>query len=197
MSSHEDSVGCDWYAELYKEMTPRLIRFFYSKIPNLGCCQDLTQDVFMKHLRKFKDEIDSRSSISDKDLTYQRKWLYVVAKNHRTDEIKRLAVRDRHSNEAIVTPQKEGAKVVQDTTLEDPLVKEEEGACVRKVLASLSGKCGEALELMEVFEFSYPEIADALKLSVSSVGTTLSRCRKDFRESLRKLCPNLYVEQVR
>ena len=68
----------------------------------------------------------------------------------------------------------------------DELVRSEERALARHALEALSEKDREAL-LMKEEGLDYHEIAEALELSVASVGTTLSRARRRLVEAYEEL----------
>ena len=188
MPTYEDLMRRNWYTELYQEMTPKLLNFVYMKIGDGERAQELAQDVWVKHYKKFENVIDQGSSISDEDLTYQKKWLYTTAKNARTDELRKKDVQTRYGQSVASDP-------ASIPSPEDPVVRKEDDACVRKVLAAMNHRHAEALELKEIFECGYPEIADILGMSRNSIGQTLSRARNTFKELLRDICPDLYLEQ--
>jgi len=183
-------MGQDWYTELYDEMTPKLAKFIYLKIGDWERAMDLTQDVWVKHYKKFKDVIDRGPSIPDEDLTYQKKWLYTTAKYARIDELRKKDVQTQYVQS--VDPDEDD----DDPSPEDSVVRKEACACVQRVLASMSNKHAEILKLKDVLGYSYSEIADIVGMSRNSIGTSLTRARDAFEEFLQEICPDLYLEQT-
>lgn len=187
MPTYDDLMGPNWHTELFDEMTPKLGHFVNLKIGDPERAMDLVQDVFFKHFKKFEDVIDRGSSISDEDLTYQRKWLYTTAKNALIDEYRKRDVQARH----VALEKRHGDEVPR---LADPVVRKEDDTCVQKTLGAMNDKHAEALMLKESQGYSYPEIADHLEISLSSVGKTLTRARDRFQELFQEFCPDLYLE---
>jgi RNA polymerase sigma factor (sigma-70 family) len=198
MRTHEDPEGRtvrlyfadvpDWYIELNQDMESKLRHYIDVKIGDLERAKELVQDVWTKHHENFKDMIERGPSISDEDLTYQKKWLYRTAKNKWIDELKKKDVRKRYDQSVAPNP-------VSINSPEDLVVRKEDETCIQKVLATMNPKHAEALELKEIFECGYPEIADILGMSRNSIGQTLSRARDTFKALLQEICPDLYLER--
>jgi RNA polymerase sigma-70 factor, ECF subfamily len=190
MPTYDHLMGPNWHTELYEEFTPKLANYVYYRIGDWERARELVQDVWLKHYKKFKDVMDRGSSIPDEDLTYQAKWLYKTAKNALIDELRKKDVQKGH-----VALAKLGDDKVP--RLADPVVQEEDAACVQQALGALNNKHAEALNLKDVCGYSYPEIADELNMKPGSVGRTLTRARDRFAEKLQELCPDLYLEKTK
>lgn len=106
----------------------------------------------------------------------ERSWLFAVATNLVRDEARRDARQRRHLELLRAETQDEVAEP-EPTSLE----RMQEAALARRAVDALQERDRLAL-LMKEEGLDYHEIAAALKLSVGSVGTTLSRARRRLVE---------------
>jgi RNA polymerase sigma-70 factor (ECF subfamily) len=114
------------------------------------------------------------------ELQNERAWLFAVATNLVRDEARKDARRRRHL-ELLAAEAKEN--VVEPP---NDLERAEERALARRAIDALGERDREAL-LMREEGLDYTEIAEALQLSVASVGTTLSRARRRLVEAYEEL----------
>jgi RNA polymerase sigma-70 factor (ECF subfamily) len=115
-------------------------------------------------------------------------WLYRTATNLGIDAL-RASSRRRQYEEAAGTLSQEGAS---GGPLED-LLREEERGRVRAVLASIKPVSAQLL-ILRTSGFSYKELASALDVKMSGIGTMLNRAEEEFRN--RYLALHSTVEDV-
>jgi RNA polymerase sigma-70 factor (ECF subfamily) len=108
-------------------------------------------------------------------------WLYRVATNLGLRSIRSFKRRERYELTA-------GKVALEESYSEQPieiLVQEEERRTVRTVLATMPERQAQLL-VMRHSGASYKEIADALKLSPTSIGPLLLRAEREFEKRYRK-----------
>jgi RNA polymerase sigma-70 factor (ECF subfamily) len=132
--------------------------------------EDAAQEVFLKlHGQRFPRGREHTLS----------GWLYRVASNTALNRLRGAARRERR--ETLVAQE---ARVLGGEEEPDPaqqVVREEERALVRRALEALPEKSRLCLVLRQA-GLSYAEMAEALGVAPSSVGTLLSRAEARFRE---------------
>jgi RNA polymerase sigma-70 factor, ECF subfamily len=111
-------------------------------------------------------------------------WLYRTATNLGIDAL-RASSRRRQYEEAAGGSRDEGKS---NNPLED-LLREEKCHRVRSVLASIKPAQAQLL-ILRSSGLSYKELADALDMKISSVGTTLNRAEEEFRNRYLATHPN-------
>ncbi len=104
-------------------------------------------------------------------------WLYRTATNVGIDALRAATRRVRYEQRA---QESNGAASNNSGPLED-LLRREERQNVQRVLSGMKRARAELL-LMRSCDWSYREIAEALGISIGSVGTLLTRAENDFRE---------------
>jgi RNA polymerase sigma-70 factor (ECF subfamily) len=145
-----------------------LVRYLTRRLGDRDWADEVAQETFLRALRQ-----DA--------LTSERSWLFAVATNLVRDEARRDDRRRRHLQLL--------AAEHRDQTVEpEPLAIEraQEQAMARKAVDSLAERDRLAL-LMREEGLDYTEIAEALGLSLGSIGTTLSRARRRLAESYELL----------
>lgn len=145
-----------------------LVRYLTRRLGDRDWAEEVAQETFLRALRQDR-------------LTSERSWLFAVATNLVRDEARKDERRRRHlqlladeQREAVVEP------VVDDAD------RARERALARRAVDALAEKDRLAL-LMKEEGLSYPEIAEALGMSVGSIGTTLSRARRRLAETYESL----------
>ena len=149
---------------LFREYHDPLVRYLTRRLGDRDWAEEVAQETFVRALRQ-------------KDLQSERAWLFAVATNLVRDEARKDSRRRRHLELL--------AAEAKDSYVEPPLTdleRAQERAAARRAIDALSEKDREAL-LMREEGLSYEEIAEALELSVASVGTTLSRARRRLVEA--------------
>ena len=162
-------VTPDRLSALFKAYHVPLVRFLTRRLGDRDWAEELAQETFVRALKQ--DEIAS-----------ERSWLFAVASNLVRDEARREA-RERKRHELMRTQaEAESAAEPEPTSME----RAEDRALARQAIEMLAERDRDAL-LMREEGLGYEEIAEALGLSVASVGTTLSRARRRLMEAYESL----------
>lgn len=158
----------DDLSRLFREYHAPLVRYLTRRLGDRDWAEEVAQETFVRAMRQ-----DSLAS--------ERSWLFAVATNLVRDEARRDARRRRHL-ELLREETRDDVVEQEPTTLE----RAQEMALARRAVDSLAEKDRLAL-LMREEGLNYSEIAEALELSVGSIGTTLSRARRRLAESYESL----------
>ena len=154
---------------LFAEYHAPLVRFLTRRLGDRDWAEEVAQETFVRAL---KQEV----------ITSERSWLFAVASNLVRDEARREA-RERKRHDLMRThAEAESSVDPEPTTME----REEERALARQAIEMLGERDRDAL-LMREEGLGYEEIAEALDLSLASVGTTLSRARRRLMEAYESL----------
>jgi RNA polymerase sigma-70 factor (ECF subfamily) len=141
-----------------------LVRYLTRRLGDRDWADEVAQETFLRALRQ-------------ETIVNERAWLFAVATNLVRDEARKDARRRRHL--AVLAAEQ------RDTVSEQPATSAEqsqEAALARRAVETLAERDRLAL-LMREEGLDYPEIAEALGLSVGSVGTTLARARRRLAET--------------
>ena len=133
---------------------------------------DVAQETFVRLYRRGEMPDDLRA------------WLVSVALNQARDELRRRSRRSR----LLQRRMDEEPTADAAPSPEDELLLMEQRAMVRRALDALSPR-ERALLLMRVEGYSYRELAVALHLTETSVGTLLARARLAFRKAYESMQP--------
>jgi len=150
---------------LFRTYNAALVRYLTRRLGDRDWAEEVAQETFLRALRQ-----DSLSS--------ERSWLFAVATNLVRDEARKDERRRRHL--AILAEEER----VRETEEPEPstLERAQEAALARRAVDSLAERDRLAL-LMREEGLDYTEIAEALGLSVGSIGTTLARARRRLAEA--------------
>jgi RNA polymerase sigma-70 factor (ECF subfamily) len=154
---------------LFREYHAPLVRYLTRRLGDRDWAEEVAQETFVRALRQ-------------ETLTNERAWLFAVATNLVRDEARKDARRRRHLELLREEAKAESIIEPEPTDLE----RAEERALARRAIDTLTERDREAL-LMREEGLNYNEIAEALELSVASVGTTLSRARRRLVEAYEEL----------
>lgn len=151
---------------LFRTHHAALVRYLTRRLGDRDWAEEIAQETFLRALRT-------------PPTTSARSWLFAVATNLVRDDARKQEVRRRQLQQLAA---EEREREVSQPTAEDRLARAHDAALARRALDALAERDREALLLKEE-GLDYVEIADALGLSVSSVGTTLARARKRLAEA--------------
>jgi len=153
---------------LFREYHDPLVRYLTRRLGDRDWAEDVAQETFARALRQG-------------ELQNERAWLFAVATNLVRDEARKDARRRRHLE--LLTEEAKVNVVEQPIT---ELERAQERALARRAIDALTERDREAL-LMREEGLDYKEIAEALELSLASVGTTLSRARRRLVEAYEEM----------
>jgi RNA polymerase sigma-70 factor (ECF subfamily) len=153
---------------LFRTYHAPLVRYLTRRLGDRDWAEEVAQETFLRALRQ-----DA--------LTNERSWLFAVATNLVRDEARRHERRRRHL-ELLAAEEAERTVEPEPTSAE----RAHEQAMARKAVEALAERDRLAL-LMREEGLNYEEIAEALGLSVGSIGTTLARARRRLAESYEAL----------
>jgi RNA polymerase sigma factor (sigma-70 family) len=150
---------------LYDEVFPALYRYCHRLTGDADVAEDVAQEAFVRMLER---------AVAG-DLPALRVWLFKAATNAIRDRWRVSSNRERLLAIHPVTP-----SAAPDPERE--LERARKVAAVRGALDTLDARDRELL-LMREEGFSYREIADAVGVSATSVGTLLVRAQKRFTDA--------------
>jgi RNA polymerase sigma-70 factor, ECF subfamily len=162
-------VTPDRLAALFKAYHAPLVRFLTRRLGDRDEAEEIAQETFVRALKQ--DTIAS-----------DRSWLFAVASNLVRDEARRGA-RERKRHDLLRVREEVDATVDPEPT---SMERAEDQALARQAIEMLGERDRDAL-LMREEGLGYEEIAEALDLSLASVGTTLSRARRRLMEAYESL----------
>lgn len=151
---------------LFRTHHAALVRYLTRRLGDRDWAEEIAQETFLRALRT-------------PPTTSARSWLFAVATNLVRDEGRKQDVRRRQLQQLAA---EEREREASQPTAEDRMARAHEAALARRALDALAERDREALLLKEE-GLDYPEIAEALGLSVTSIGTTLARARKRLAEA--------------
>ncbi len=159
----------DSLERLFRLYHTPLVRYLTRRLGDRDWAEEIAQETFLRALRQ-----DSLSS--------ERSWLFAVATNLVRDEARKNERRRRHLQ---LLAEEERDREVESAA--EGLERAHDAAFARKAVDALGERDRLAL-LMREEGLNYTEIAEALNISVGSVGTTLARARRrltDVYEALQ------------
>jgi RNA polymerase sigma-70 factor (ECF subfamily) len=154
---------------LFHTYHAHLVRYLTRRLGDRDWAEEVAQETFLRALRQ------------PDPLTNERAWLFTVANNLVRDEARKDARRRRHLQ---LLREQEADAMVEPVSVS--LERAQDAAMARQALDELGERDRLAL-LMREEGLDYNEIAEALELSVGSVGTTLARARRRLAEAYEAL----------
>ncbi|HJR62752.1 MAG TPA: sigma-70 family RNA polymerase sigma factor [Gemmatimonadaceae bacterium] len=153
---------------LFRTYHAMIVRYLTRRLGDYDWAEEVAQETFVRALRQ-------------ESIVNERAWLFTVANNLVRDEARKDARRRRHL-ELLREQAADEVLEPEPTSLE----RAQEAAMARKAMEALAERDRLAL-LMREEGLDYTEIAQALDLSVGSIGTTLSRARRRLVEAYEAL----------
>src|SRR5580700_6409405 len=141
-----------------------LVRYLTRRLWDRDWAEEVAQETFLRALRQ-------------ETIVNERAWLFAVATNLVRDEARKDSRRRRHLA-LLAEQERESVSEPEVTSLE----RAQEAALARRAVEALAERDRLAL-LMREEGLDYHEIAEALGLSVGSVGTTLARARRRLADT--------------
>lgn len=154
---------------LFRTHHAHLVRYLSRRLGDRDWAEEVAQETFIRALRQ------------SGALVNERAWLFTVANNLVRDQARSDARRRRHLQ---LLREEHADDVVEPVS--NALERAQDAAMARRALDELAERDRLAL-LMREEGLDYGEIAEALGLSVASVGTTLSRARRRLAEAYEAL----------
>ncbi len=147
-----------------------LVRYLTRRLGDRDWAEEIAQETFLRALRQ-------------ETISSERSWLFAVATNLVRDDARKQSRQRKHLELMRVEAEVAQANVeIEPTSME----RDEERALARRAVESLAERDRLAL-LMREEGLDYDEIAAALEITRSSVGTTLSRARRRLAENFEAL----------
>lgn len=159
------------FDQLFDELFPALYRYCHRMAGDGDVAEDAAQEAFVRLYRHGVDGTPEQLRV----------WLFRTATN---------VLRDRHrvrSNRRRLLER----NPVRPSTPPGPdeqVVRDDRARIVREVLEEIPERDRQML-LMRHEGFSYREVADAVGVKVTSVGTLLARAQERFAEAYRRSVP--------
>jgi RNA polymerase sigma-70 factor (ECF subfamily) len=166
----------DFYYILMQRYEAKILRYI-RRISNFPkeTTEDLGQEIFLKAYENIND--------FDKSLKFSS-WLYRIARNHVVSHWRK----NKYEKMFLSFDADENFKNMFEA--EDNLTKELEkkltGEFVGKILSALREDYREVLVLRFLEDKNYEEIGDILKKPIGTVGTLVSRAKKELKRELLK-----------
>lgn len=150
-------------------------RFVGARVRNDALADDLTQEVFIRVLRRLPEVKDHRRVVG---------WIFQIARNVVADHFRRsrptAPVRETDSNE---DSSRESVGAVEEERLRDELT-----AYVRDVVKTLPSIYREAILLTEYEGMTQVELARHLGIGLSSAKSRVQRARAMVRQRVEACC---------
>jgi RNA polymerase sigma-70 factor (ECF subfamily) len=162
-------VTPDRLTALFRAYHQPLVRFLTRQLGDHDWAEEIAQETFVRALKQ-------------ETILSERSWIFAVALNLVRDETRKDARHRRRLEEMREEAKAESVVQPGPTSME----RDDERALARQAVEALAERDRDAL-LMREEGLGYEEIAAALDLSVSSVGTTLSRARRRLMEAYEAL----------
>ena len=163
---------------LFTEHHATLVHYLVRRLGDRDWAEEVAQETFLRALRHL--ERSEGAAIAN-----ERAWLFTVANNLVRDEARKDARRRRHLT-LLAAEEREREREMPPTPLETAQERAREQRMARESLETLAERDRLAL-LMREEGLDYNEIAEALRLSVGSIGTTLARARRRLAEAYEAL----------
>lgn len=158
------------FTKLYDHYYDRVNHFVFKFVKSPQLSEDITQEVFIKIW-------EGRSSIHEKESF--KAWLFVVARNHTLNMLKKISNESAGVGEILKNYQ------YQHSPIEEGMLENEYFQKVRDVLNSLPFRTREIFKLCREEGKSYDEVSEILGISRNAVKKHIVRSHKVFKENFK------------
>lgn len=152
------------FQTIFKTYYPRVVRKVMTIVKNKQAAEDIGQEVFMKLYHADWECIEHLPA-----------WLMTTAIHTTYNKIrseKRLHAREEKQSKSGET---------HEVSIEETIMKQEEDTEVQNTLLKLNER-DRLLLLLKYSGYSYQDIANAIHIEPSSVGTLLARAKRRFKQ---------------
>jgi len=171
------------FTSIYAEFYPKIYRYLSHFVGNINA-PDLTQAVFLK-VGQSLDSFRGECSLAT--------WIYRIATNTAYDHT--LSSQEKQRKVELFFDDTTVADTLLNTAMpEIEYIRREMNDCIRGLVDQLPENYRTVLLLSEFEEFTNPEIAEILCLSVDTVKIRLHRARAKLREAMEYHC-NFYHDE--
>jgi RNA polymerase sigma-70 factor (ECF subfamily) len=170
---------------IYREFQPKIYRYL-CRLTNQTDASDLTQEVFLKVSRAL-DAFRGESSLAT--------WIYRIATNTAYDHARSTPLKQRRLE--ILFDDADSSYDLPGPDLpaaDKAIILQEMNECIRGIVDQLPRDYRTVLILSEFDEFTNPEIAGILGISVDTVKIRLHRARTRLRKAMECQC-SLYHDE--
>lgn len=156
----------DAYEALMSRYEERLLRYAAFILHDSSLAADVVQETFIKAYQNLKG-YDPRRKFSS--------WIYRIAHNQAIDAIrKEHQLTDTEINERMIP--------AYEPTVSDDIDAKLLNADVQECVGKLSARYREVVQLVYLEGMGYTDASDVLHIPTSTVGTWLSRAKRELRE---------------
>ena len=161
----------EMYSELIQRYQQKLSHYLRKFVHNNDELEDVLQDVFIKTYRNL-NAFDTAKRFSP--------WIYRIAHNEAINFL------NKHRKQMISLDQEELQIIDTDADVKQTVDSVLNREAVEEALSRLKKKFSEPIILYFFEHKTYEEISDILHMPVSTVGTLISRGKKQLKELLKK-----------
>lgn len=152
----------------------RFVAFVRKHIHSPGDAEDIVQSAFTRSIEKGETVRDEESVVA---------WFYRVLRNAIIDHYRRVAVRDRMTEQYAIK-----LKDMETQLQFDPSARQEVCQCVWPVLETLKPEYRDALKLVDIEEHSLVDLAQSSNISENNAGVRLHRARRALKKQVEVTC---------
>jgi len=159
------------YSEVIRRYQTKLTHYLRKFINNSAELEDVLQDVFIKAFRNL-NAFNTKQKFSS--------WIFRIAHNEAINNIK------KYKNEKLILDENEWEVIDEKIDLAESLDKKFSREKIVEAIMLLKEKYRVPIILFFFEEKTYEEISDILRMPVNTVGTLISRGKKNLQEILTK-----------
>ena len=152
-------------------MSNKLLRFAVQFLQNEEEAKDVLQDIFLKLWQK-RDELEKVENMDAFAMRMIRKRCLDVIRSRRTvsmEVVKKIKITEEESSDI------------------DYLENTDSVALVKRIIAELPELQRTMIQLRDIEQLEYEEIAEATEMNVNAIRVNLSRARKKVRDEILKI----------